>query len=1160
MKQYVVIAGAGISIAPPSNLPSWWEYNKILIAQTKAGALERCPEAADILECIDVENKLPVQCISQLIVSQGAGESYFPLLELLNGTIPNANHYALVELAQQSMLKAVVTTNFDTLIEAAFRSKAVPLYTAVRKEDYYEAAKVTECKLFKIHGSVHDYASLIDTVNQKAMGLSAEKRLILENIFYDSDILVVGFSGADLDFDLDYIPLARALESGSRLTWIIRPGNAPNPNVTALQKRYPQNVNVCEMELTELFEPLGIQDRDGQDFPLGATVPENETKLTQKIKELFSSIHIGADGCVGYCLTLLEMMGNYEAAEKLAKIYEEKLDWSALNAFSVLGINALATQKLFSRDWQGAIRGYNAVIQCQLHLDKLNHELSEGDVAPKVCRKQKLESAENLTASYLNLGIVYYYMAILDQANTLGDAKKFMELAQAQLQREPDVPYHSMVSFGLARIEYMLDHDYDRYLNALSISREYAKKEGRPDKIVEILLAECETRMRIGEYHLAWNALGLSRNMLKNVGQVRLTQMWERLNQEYRLRTGEQAELLTEEVLQTLMDGVEENERKAIIMHEAKKETEHLSPLFNQLGAQYTAKQAWQRLRDVAQCCYAAACTDPQKAKAQYMLGIAAMEQARYQEAEHYFGQTLDIVKGVDDLTLGWTHSELARLFLKKGDIPRAARHFEECLQVLLELGDLEQLTQASANYVADLFLRGDSERAEETAIKLMAVIDSPNTANFKEYLESLRQVYDHKADGETENKPPHIIATHALNLYKEGNVNQAWKWMQLAKNKYEEIENMDGVGRCENNMGTWYETEGDHKSAVQHMKAAMEIKVSLGDVGGEINQLSALLYIYAMKLRDFEKAEELAHYAEQHMPRYADKMNRYRLYYSLYQYKIAIGDYASALAYGQKAADGLPYLSQVYPDCIEELHQSIGVLEKVFACQIAPVDLSEFETQILEAERLGKSGELDKCLTLVKQLKRVWYGNQMKNGILEGTCGNAYLNVGKFTEAMDCYRLAIKEFEAVTGDEREDAMERRLTAVNGISIALGRLGREEDAITLLRQEMERVEMSPTSRYMLTMSLCNRLILLHQDTLQKGDSVFKEICDMLEAVPDDLGHEARGHTHCVYGTLYMAIDDKVSAKCSYQQAKKEFLIINSQHLAEVDQALAILEN
>ena len=273
-------------------------------------------------------------------------------------------------------------------------------------------------------------------------------------------------------------------------------------------------------------------------------------------------------------------------------------------------------------------------------------------------------------------------------------------------------------------------------------------------------------------------------------------------------------------------------------------------------------------------------------------------------------------------------------------------------------------------------------------------------------------------------------------------------------------------------------------------------------------------------------------------------------------------GDYASALAYGQKVEEGLPYLSKAHPDLAENLRPMVDGLKKAFTRQPAPVDLPEFEAQITEAARLGKCGELDECLALVEQLKKVWGEDRMKNGILEGTRGNAYLNAGRYTEAIDCYQSAIKDFEVATGDEKEAAETHRLTAVNGISIALGRLGREEDAIALSRQELKRAEMSPINRYTLTVSFCNRLITLHQDTLQKGDSVFTEICGMLESLAalDSLGHEAQGHVCCVYGALYMVLDDKVSAKRSYQQAKKEFLIVNSQHLAEVEQALAILEN
>ncbi|MDE5756931.1 MAG: SIR2 family protein, partial [Clostridia bacterium] len=412
MRQKVIIAGAGISVAPPSNLPSWWEYNKKLIAGIKTEVLELCPEAKDVLKGLDVENKLPVQCISQIIVSQGASESYFPLLELLNGTCPNANHFALAELARLGLIKAIVTTNFDTLIETAFQNEAVPLFTAVQKQDYYESAQITACKLYKIHGSVHDYTSLIDTVRQKAIGLSPEKRFILENILSNSDIYVIGFSGADLDFDLDYIPLVRAIESGSKITWVVRSNNQLNPNVEELQKRYPHNVCVKEMELRELFEKWGAHYREVKKPLLDTTCSEYEVKLTQRIKELFSSDHIGKHGCVGYCLTLLDMIDAVEDANKLAEIYEKKLDVNALKISSVLGINAFARQKLLSKDWQGALRGYNAVIKCLQHFINLCREIRETkDVqfSAEQFRLAEQENAQNLAAAYTNIGNVYYY-------------------------------------------------------------------------------------------------------------------------------------------------------------------------------------------------------------------------------------------------------------------------------------------------------------------------------------------------------------------------------------------------------------------------------------------------------------------------------------------------------------------------------------------------------------------------------------------------------------------------------------------------------------------------------------------------------------------------------------------------------------------------------
>ncbi len=166
-------------------------------------------------------------------------------------------------------------------------------------------------------------------------------------------------------------------------------------------------------------------------------------------------------------------------------------------------------------------------------------------------------------------------------------------------------------------------------------------------------------------------------------------------------------------------------------------------------------------------------------------------------------------------------------------------------------------------------------------------------------------------------------------------------------------------------------------------------------------------------------------------------------------------------------------------------------------------------------------------------------------------------LENGKYAQAIEVYRLAIKDFETVTGGDREIAANHRLTAVNGITVALGHLGKEDEAIALLRKELEQTEIPYFNKFSLTVSLCNRLITLHQERLKKNDKVFTEVCDLLDSltVSGIPNHEEQGVLHCVHGALYMAIEDIAEAKRYYQQAKKEFVIVNSRHLIEVEQII-----
>ena len=76
----------------------------------------------------------------------------------------------LAVLAASGFLKAIVTTNFDRLIESALKGRGVP-HTVHIGPDGYEALAaaleqdtVEHVPVVKIHGSVEDEESLVDTL------------------------------------------------------------------------------------------------------------------------------------------------------------------------------------------------------------------------------------------------------------------------------------------------------------------------------------------------------------------------------------------------------------------------------------------------------------------------------------------------------------------------------------------------------------------------------------------------------------------------------------------------------------------------------------------------------------------------------------------------------------------------------------------------------------------------------------------------------------------------------------------------------------------------------------------------------------------------------------------------------------------------------------
>lgn len=1102
IKKYVIIAGAGISVDAPANLPSWWQYNRKMIDVIKEQALKLCPNAESLLQKIDVEKSLPVQCISDIIVKKGAGYSYFPLLELLNGTAANANHFALVELARRGIVDTMITTNFDTLIEAAFMEKAIPLTTIVEEKDYLKVPGTRTCRLLKIHGSVKSLESFIDTVTQKARGLSMTKRFILKQML-DHEIIFMGFSGADLDFDVDYIPIEETLNHGNHIYWILHPGSRLNRNAEILQKKYPEQFHVYEAELSEVFRCLGVDYHALENKLYQTEAEDNSEVMEERMRKLFSSPHVGSHGCMGMCLSLLDMIGESQAASELAEIYTKTLNFKNLDIFSVTGIFLLGLHKMNEGEMEDAKHYFMIVIQCFQRMLELLNEVEKNDKKVDIltCRQEILE---NLGSTYNNLGLICM------EESDMEYAQKYFECAKNIAENRNNLGLLGISTFNLARLAYRKECENDKFLLSLHISAEYAKKAGNLYTLLEILLEECEIKLKLGEYYFAQKTLEQCKICSCNVGDFRLNVKIFLLQSKYYLRVGKKQQALEcfwqiislegmksnqclaysllleavrmfcyfeefqdlaeklysicgkkyKEIKQIWQKSYEQTEqesipdfiieelpddkiRQAIIQAEYLQERKDISSFFAVLCEEYMKFRKWERLQEIAECCYVAAMTPEQQSAALYFRGCAAMELKNYAQSEKYYRQVIQLKESAKPIYMGWSYLELAVLSVINKDMDGSIQNCEMAKHSFQKFGLDNEWNKACCSYIGRNWDKDCTQEVWNYMERIQKEIDDPNLNEFWYDIKNeinVKKEKSMKKNLDIEKAMPEEIATEALRLYDTGTDRErAWKLIYIAQEKYGKMENMDGVGKCENNMANFCVHEGNLAEAAQHFNKALDIKEQLGDRKGTAEQLSNLISLLTHS-KKVEQAVPFVECALRHLPEYEYLEEKYLLFYSLFYFYILKEEYVAALHYAKLAKENVPYLMKVGvgQGGIDILEQYVQAMEKEMKPQKIENGYSDMFLELLnKASRLYKMKRFSECHKMLDQLCAETKENSMRFGQILGTKGNAYLQEGLYKEAIDSFEKAKGFFHNVKDTERKEADNHLMTVLNGICLAL---------------------------------------------------------------------------------------------------------------------------
>lgn len=283
----VVVAGAGLSMGPPSSLPAWTEINDAFL-ENLALCLARHTDGEvgyDVLELVLERRETAAAAQPDLqaqLAEESLGEHYFAVFEPLDIETWNDGHAALAALAATGLLRAVVTTNFDRLIELALDEAGVHASVYCAPEDFARLPEelVNEPQpaaipVIKVHGSVDCTATMVDTLRQRVLGRPKALEEALAQLFRRHAVLVVGFSGADLSYDPQYLSLREGAAGSPSFTVVNREGDAPTAALADLVASAGAHARIVDGTLPECL--VAAARALGESGPLVA--PEWDTEM-----------------------------------------------------------------------------------------------------------------------------------------------------------------------------------------------------------------------------------------------------------------------------------------------------------------------------------------------------------------------------------------------------------------------------------------------------------------------------------------------------------------------------------------------------------------------------------------------------------------------------------------------------------------------------------------------------------------------------------------------------------------------------------------------------------------------------------------------------------------------------------------------------------------
>jgi SIR2-like protein len=316
----VALVGAGASMGPPSALPGWTAMNNAFIEMlAHTVALHTDGEVGyDVAELVAArrdEAAVAAPDLQAQLAEESFGEAYFGLFAPLDIDAWNESHAAIAAIARSGVLRAVISTNFDRLIELACTAAGVEHAVFCAPADFERLAERVPdgaLPIVKVHGSVDRPDTMVDTLRQRIIGRPAALDTALAGLFARHAVLVVGFSGADLAYDPHYLGLRAGAGASPAFTFVNRAGAAPREEISALAAASPR-MRIVDGDLPGSL--VALADALGQDGPLVAPRWDTEMEFPgMRIATLSSRVARAAEDAISPVQATVVLAAIAEAA------------------------------------------------------------------------------------------------------------------------------------------------------------------------------------------------------------------------------------------------------------------------------------------------------------------------------------------------------------------------------------------------------------------------------------------------------------------------------------------------------------------------------------------------------------------------------------------------------------------------------------------------------------------------------------------------------------------------------------------------------------------------------------------------------------------------------------------------------------------------------